>query len=76
MKLFWNNGVNNETTDTKYPPVSPMQASIAHPQVLPPSLVITDKIMFRKWVETYAHKIMEAGHLSPQLNVLETPMTL
>lgn len=62
MKWFWNNYVNNKTTDTKDPLVYPLQAPIAQLQGLPPILVITDENdVLRDEGEAYAHKLMEAG---------------
>ena len=62
MKWFWNNYVDNQTTDIKDPLVSPLQASIEQLQGLPPTLVITDENdVLRDEGEAYAHKLMEAG---------------
>jgi acetyl esterase len=62
MKWFWNNYVDNQTTNIQDPLVSPLQASIEQLQGLPPTLVITDENdVLRDEGEAYAHKLMEAG---------------
>ncbi len=89
MKWFWNNYVDNQTTNIQDPLVSPLQASIEQLQGLPPTLVITDEndVLLDEG-EAYAHKLMEAGvpvasvrylgtiHDFMMLNVLaDTPAT-
>ncbi|TVP40093.1 alpha/beta hydrolase [Candidatus Nitrosocosmicus arcticus] len=62
MIWFWNNYLDNQTTNIKDPLVSPLQASISQLQGLPPALVITDENdVLRDEGEAYAHKLMEAG---------------
>ena len=62
MIWFWNNYLDNQTTNIKDPLVSPLQSSIEQLQGLPPALVITDENdVLRDEGEAYAHKLMEAG---------------
>ncbi len=62
MIWFWNNYVDNQTSNIRDPLVSPLQASISQLQGLPPALVITDENdVLRDEGEAYAHKLMEAG---------------
>ena len=62
MKWFWNNYVDNQTTNIQDPLISPLQASNEQLQGLPPTLLITDENdVLRDEGEAYAHKLMEAG---------------
>ncbi len=62
MKWFWNNYVDNRTTDIQDPLVSPLQSSIEQLKGLPPTLVITgENDVLRDEGEAYVHKLMEAG---------------
>ncbi|HYG00516.1 MAG TPA: alpha/beta hydrolase [Candidatus Saccharimonadales bacterium] len=62
MKWFWNNYIDNQTTNIRDPLVSPLQASVKQLQGLPPTLVITgENDVLRDEGEAYAHKLMEAG---------------
>ncbi|MDR4491213.1 MAG: alpha/beta hydrolase [Candidatus Nitrosocosmicus sp.] len=61
MKWFWNNYVDNQTTNIRDPLVSPLQATIEQLQGLPPTLIITDENdVLRDEGEAYAHKLMQA----------------
>jgi len=62
MIWFWNNYVNNQTTNIRDPLVSPLQTSVEQLQGLPPTLIITaENDVLRDEGEAYAHKLMEAN---------------
>lgn len=62
MIWFWNNYVDNQTTNMRDPLVSPLQASVEQLQGLPPTLIITgENDVLRDEGEAYAHKLMDAN---------------
>ena len=62
MKWFWNNYIDNQTTNVQDPLVSPLQASVEQLKGLPSTLIITgENDVLRDEGEAYAHKLMEAG---------------
>jgi acetyl esterase len=63
MQWFWNAYLPNpEKATQKSPLVSPLQASLAQLEGLPPALVIVDQNdVLRDEGETYAHKLAAAG---------------
>ena len=61
MEWFWDNYLPDQEM-RKEPTASPLRASLAQLQNLPPALVITDEFdVLRDEGEAYAHKLNEAG---------------
>jgi acetyl esterase len=61
MEWFWDSYASDVAVRTE-PTASPLRASLAQLQGLPPALVITDEVdVLRDEGEAYAHRLIEAG---------------